>query len=73
MEIRKAILNPNTNKYYTGRFWDVSWSFNWEDARLFKDEAEITELLKFDDEDKEKVKYLFDEIDYIEVRTFYVA
>lgn len=72
---RKLILvNPDrVDKYWTGRWWDNSYSKEIKDAKQFNNESEISnEIHPREDDENYKLMDLMEEISILEVQTIYV-
>jgi len=64
-----VIVNPDTNQYFTGRYWygeDGEWTRNYEDAKFYESEEEIIEDFK-----AEEFEDAFENKAFLKIETFY--
>ena len=73
MEIKKVIINVETGRYYTGRYWSMdekeAWSLDWSDAETFKDEVEVLKTLE---SENVEIEDFFEDYPCLEIRTLYL-
>jgi len=69
MTKKYVIVNPDTNQYFTARYWydENVWSRNYEDAKLYNSEDEIKE-----DFIEDTLKDAFESIRFLKIETFFV-
>jgi len=61
-----VIVNPDTNQYFTARYWENIWSRNYEDAKLYDNEDEMK--TDFTEDEFEA----FENIRFLKIETFFV-
>ena len=64
-----VIVNLETNQYFTARYWydENVWSRNYEDAKLYDNEDEITS-----DFTQDVYEDAFENVKFVKIETFFV-
>ncbi len=66
-----VLLNLSNNKYWTGRFWDIPYSSDINDANKFDSEDEVDKFFQTKEEENIAVYIKIQEIQYFKLEIIY--